>query len=96
MGFIIVMGFIIWLIGWSVSYYLLSRVTIMYIIGLKSWDNFDRKICATVSLLSWVGVVIALLILTWFKLKLHLDPMDLENSFMNFLKRLEPERLSKG
>lgn len=90
--------FLLWLIGWFVSYSLLSRALIIDV-GIKSWDNTDRKFCAAVSLSSWAGAIIALVILSWFKIvilswfkiKVHLDPMDLSNSFMNFLKKLEPK-----
>lgn len=87
LGFIL---FLLWLIGWFISYYLLSRA-LMISAGIKNWNNTDRKLCAAISISSWIGAMIAFAILLWFKLKLHLDPRDLDNSFINFLKKLEPK-----
>lgn len=71
------MWFFIWLIGWFVAYFLMSRATGHYI---KNWESMDRICCSVCSLGSWVTVVVAVLILT-FNSKYA----------TTFLKKLEPK-----
>jgi len=83
-GFLIVL---IYIMGWFVSYAVLSRAVMKcYEASNLTWGDYDRRMCASVSLSSWVGALFASIMLLWF---ICLDPMDLDNSFIDFLKKLE-------
>ncbi len=79
--------FIIWLIGWFVSYAVSSRLAMSgFITTRENWDNFDRKFCVALSLLSWVMVMICLAILFCLKI----SKISLFGKYIvPFLKKLE-------
>lgn len=84
------MGFIIWMIGWFVSYAVLSRVASNLITSPKNWDNVDRRFCAGLSILSWLMVLICLIALACQKIKKY---KIVPKWIVPFLKKLEPKDL---
>ena len=86
------LAFIIWLIGWFVSYAILSRTASVLITSPKEWDNTDRAFCAGFSLLSWVTVIFCLHVLAYRKIKKY---KVVPKWVIPFLKKLEPKGLSR-
>ncbi len=83
-------AFIIWLIGWFVSYAVLSRVASQLITSPERWDNIDRGFCAGLSISSWFMVLLCLTVLLIRKLKKF---NALGKYIIPLLKKLEPKDL---
>lgn len=76
------MGFIIWMIGWFVSYAMMTRVVFNNPTAYKEWDNVGRVFCMVICIIfSWVVALICLVVLVFPKW------------IVPFLKKLEPKGL---
>jgi hypothetical protein len=85
--------FIIWLIGWFVAYFLMSRVIGH---GFSTWTGQDRLICSALSLVSWIAVIASGAVLIGIAISnIKYDRFIKNNKFIkiivSFLKKLEPK-----
>jgi hypothetical protein len=90
---ILLMIFVIYVIGWILAYFVLSRfaIAVMFDDNYK-WSDFDRKMCALLSLCSWFTVLVvgALLAVSAFS-RMDWNRYNFTEKYVKpFLKWLEP------